>query len=55
MGRRQAAEGTDAEAGYVVFDTVLDRVIAGDPEPLDKATADAVAKSAAHKATVRKA
>lgn len=37
---------------HVVYDTVLERVIGG---PFDKATADAVAKSAAHKATVRKA
>lgn len=47
-----ADEDTEKGTGYVVFDTVLEREIAG---PFDKATAEAVAKSAAHKATVRKA
>lgn len=50
------AEEKKAEAEeYVVHDTVLDREIAGDPVPFDKATAEAVAKSSAHKSTVRKA
>lgn len=52
MADTEKPAGTDTEAGYVVFDSVLDRVVAG---PFDKATADAVAKSAAHRSTVRKA
>lgn len=48
------AEDKAEGSGYVVYDTVLERVVAGEDTPLDKATADAIAKSAAHKATVRK-